>query len=220
MIRIKYLIALVIPFLFFLFLSCEKANERIDCTITVKDAGNGKPILGAKVLVFETEPAAYNFETIDSTAHTIIYTDANGQAKAYFRARTGKEYPILVKQYGYLDSYVSNGVYPKLPAGNKKTMTVTMVARAFVKLHLKNSMPYDLNDSINIPGCSGKLYGFKGATVDTTVFYCPDCTCTLRATTTYSQLPYTVIRNSAATTYSFGFTTGGQNDTVTVNINY
>ncbi|MGZ3933215.1 MAG: hypothetical protein ACXVP0_18645 [Bacteroidia bacterium] len=199
--------------------ACEKSSERIDCTITVTDASTGKAISGAKVLIFETEPAAFNFDTEVTAAHAIVYTDVNGQAKAYFRARSDKEYPVLVSCANYVDSYASNGDYPKLPTGTKKTLVVKLSAEAFVKLHLKNTAPFDQNDSITVQGCSSKNFAFKGSAVDTTFLYCYDCSCRFKKNATYSQLSYQVIKNNSASTFSFGFSTHSQ-DTVTVNINY
>jgi hypothetical protein len=204
---------------FLLFVgACEKASERIDCKLYVVQSGTDLPVAGAKVLVFETEPAAYNFDTSPTAAHAVVYTDANGQAKLYFKAKPNMEYRVLVSCSKYLDSYASNSVYPQVPTGNKKSITVGLLAKGFVKLHLKNTSPYDSTDVISVKSCSSKKFAFSGKNVDTTFLYCLDCSCYFTGNSNYTGA-YWVIKNNAISPRYFGFKT--QNfDTIKVDINY
>jgi hypothetical protein len=161
---LKGLLLLSVPFIS----SCEK-NPNDDDTIVfgrIIDSKTNQPIQGAVILRISgsRDIAFYSDTTI------VAQSDLDG--KYEFKQKLtysfdNETYTNFVAHYeNYYDSYLN------VKIGSINNCNIKLVKNSFLKLHIKNSMPYNADDLfsiyINSNGDLSYLYNVYGANVDTT----------------------------------------------------
>ncbi|NVO02668.1 MAG: carboxypeptidase regulatory-like domain-containing protein [Bacteroidetes bacterium] len=139
------------------FASCQKDEKKVTFSGTIVDSYSNNPISGASVTLAskKIESGVYNsnFQNI-----TTISTDANGQYSIESPFESVIAYKIFVGKSNYFDFSTeinSNDV----PNGSNYNATYSISPAAYIKLHIKNNVPFDSLDMISYsykntqPGC-------------------------------------------------------------------
>ena len=140
--------------------ACRKITRNTEVHGTVRDARTESIIPNAHVYLSGKVESAMGsgYSTI---AEAI--TGADGAFSFEFKAERDYMYAVSATAYNYSGGFT---VIDKFK--NNKNETISLDPHAWVRLHVKNTSPFDSNDFINIVNFD-PAFGFYGTTVDTVV---------------------------------------------------
>ena len=144
-----------------LFLSvtgCKKDRLKITVDGKVQDATTFAGIAGATAYLQKVNPDCFSCQGAAIASTT---ADADGKFKFDFRAEEGYRYSITAEAPKYFNNFYTGGLI--LDVGKKNRPLVSLQPEAYLKLHIKNTQPFDINDIISIntpfyPGGPGITY--------------------------------------------------------------
>jgi hypothetical protein len=203
----------IFSFSIVVFAGCRKVKDNeIDATIYVKQYKTNAPIANAKILITRGTPSS----GIGSTVVDTLFTDSNG--KAIYDQAVDRDYMYYAEAYkdNYFDTHNQQ---VSVTRGEKKfKTTIFMYAYSYVKLHVKNTNPFDQFDLIQLSShCPSNLF-FQGLNIDTTFLYCDYDYKWMAGFPQYSYSAY-ITKNNQAFTVPYSFITHPF-DTITIDINY
>jgi hypothetical protein len=184
------IVLLLISFTF-TFNSCKKtAHTHIDGTI--QDAYNRTLIAGANVYVAGSLPGCNSCGGPGNSPSTI--SDANGKYSIDFNAEKKYDYVIYAGATNYMPALPNGAV--SINVGQQNPINIALAAIAYLKIHAKNTCPFDANDQIVIngmPDVPGNT--INGKVVDTLVTQ-------FAYGNTTNPLVWIVKKNNVKTSYS------------------
>jgi hypothetical protein len=173
------ILGVLLLFSLFFNVGCKKDVKKVTFSGTVLDAHSNAPIAGSEVTlaVKKIESGVYNSNFQNITTAT---TDGNGQFSIECNYEAVIAYRIHVGKNNYFDSSTeinSNDVQ----SGTNYSANYTISPEAFIKLHIKNNMPFDSLDLVTYsyknpqPGCvdccNNTIFHGNGMLFDT-IFKC------------------------------------------------
>lgn len=160
-------------FIFFILLtfagfSCKRYETNV--WGEVKDGSTGSSIGGATVYLLETKNSC--FTCSGSTIQRTV-TGSSGVFYFDFTAHDGYSYDVAAEANNYFSNLGTGGVH--LTAGQKNKLQVPLQPKAWLKIHLKNTSPFDIYDLISVSGewNGSNWFNYYGTQVDTIVSGCP-----------------------------------------------
>ena len=150
---------ILISFIF----SCRKDNHT-HVSGTVLDATTNHPISGATVYLQQRDPNCISCFSPGSSGKAT--SDANGKFVFDFTADPNYSYSVAAEANKYFNDYSTGGI--SISSGQTNNSVVTLRPIAYLKVHAKNTTPYDANDWISVNVILGGGVAFYGMIVDTT----------------------------------------------------
>ena len=202
----------IIVLLIFVSLNSCKKNKSTTVKGTVVDATRSLAgINNATIYLQEKDANLTCFSCLPQTIAT-YNADALGHFSFSFEGKNGYSYSIVASATNYY-SNIGSGDYSSLNNNEKNNIEVPLKPIAWLKLHLKNTIPFDGSDQI---GISGDMFGvpqqYYGSSIDSTCFF-----------EVYGNnninITWGIIKNSIQTNYS-GLIFCPSFDTTSYNINY
>ena len=150
------------------FTCCKKETLHTAVKGVVADKTNCNALPNAAVYLLEGEVKLiypyYFYIAIDSTV-----TNNNGEFSFDLTAKKGMDYAVtaMVDKYYYL--YDTEWIF--IAEGKANYVVIGLQPEAFLKIHIKNTQPYDFNDLITIGGDWNNTapHNYYGIDVDTFV---------------------------------------------------
>ncbi|MBK9477971.1 MAG: hypothetical protein IPP56_07600 [Bacteroidetes bacterium] len=195
----------------FLISSCKKiSNSKIDACIYVKQYKTETPIANAEVQILRGKPGTgYGTELVET-----VYTNDDG--KATYKTKVDKNYNYYA--FSRIDNYYNEGDQVNLERGKRNfETTIYKYANAYVKLHIKNTHPFNQFDLVQLTSFC-HAYNLQGIDLDTTILWCMDCNCSFFGNYTYNSACL-VTRNNLQSNFNYSFIPTPF-DTITVDINF
>lgn len=196
----KYLTAIFL-FAIFLFIACKK-NKPTSVSGTVVDATTSTGIANATVYLQQTENNCFSCQPGTIATYT---ADANGNFNFNIDGQKGHRYSVVASATNYFNNFGTGG--SSIDEHTANTITVSLNPVAWLKLHIKNTTPFDTQDRISL-----EYYEFYGASIDTSIII-------KKYGNANNQIYYWVTKNNIEQTlsinpYCIAF------DTTLYNINY
>ena len=171
--RFHKLFLLLLPVVFLLpaclFLSvtgCKKDRLKTTVDGKVQDATTLAGIAGATAYLQKVNPDCFSCQ---GSKIASVTADADGKFQFDFTAEEGYRYSITAEAPKYFNNFYTGGLI--LDVGKKNHPLVGLQPEAYLKLHIKNTQPFDENDQVGINGeWSGSPEQFYGTSVDTFTF--------------------------------------------------
>ncbi len=139
--------------------SCKKDKEKITINGVVTDPNMNVKVSNAHVTISASMVTSgfYNSNYTDIASTT---TDGNGAFTFEFEKQKSAGYRIYISKDNYFDNTIDipDG---KIVSGTPYTPTYNIYPVAYVKLHVKNSTPFDTNDKIRYSYTSGYTSCFE-----------------------------------------------------------
>lgn len=166
--HIKYH-AIAFLLMFFLFTTCKKDKTIIVNGTVVDETRSLTGISNATVYLQERKSDLTCFSCLPYTIAT-YNADASGHFSFSFEGREGYVYSVVGSATNYF-SNIASGDDISVDSRTKDNIEVTLKPVAWLKLHLKNTTPFDGTDQIGADNSfvTGGGGTFSGTTVDTIV---------------------------------------------------
>ena len=162
---------LYIFILFLFFTSCKKMLYETTANITLVDITTKKPIANADVYLLNRDNTSWSGPQNTSLV-THYKTNNLGKCTFVFTPEEYGWFEIAAEAEGYYENDdFDNGTIQNI--GKVNDMILEMHPEAFLKIFLKNTNPFDVNDRVNIGGIGVPSGGdglFYGMNVDTFTF--------------------------------------------------
>lgn len=208
--RIKYH-SLAVLFILFLFTTCKKDKTIIVNGTVVDETRSLTGISNATVYLQERKPDLTCFSCLPYTIAT-YNADASGHFNFSFEGRKGYAYSVVGSATNYFNN-IASGDDISVDSRTKDNIEVTLKPVAWLKLHLKNTTPFDGSDQIGISGgFTGSPLQYYGMSVDSICFFKVSGNSNVR-------IGWGVIKNGIQTNY-LGSVYCPRFDTTSYNINY
>ena len=137
-----------------LIVACSKESTNTQVKGFVADATNLNRLAGATVFLKKQKTSCFSCQgsTIDVTT-----ADNNGNYSFDFEHEKGFTYSLTASHNNYWDILPG---YFYIDKGEENTKILTMSPKAYLRVFIKNTSPYDGNDVIgyNTPGGGGILW--------------------------------------------------------------
>lgn len=160
-----------------LAVSCKKEEKKVTFSGTVIDANSSTPVPGATITLAtkKIESGVYNsnYQNIGT-----VTSDGNGQFSIESKYEASIGYRIFVSRDKYFESYTEISS-DNVTDGSNYNANYSIAAEAYIKLHIKNNVPFDSLDAISYsyinaqPGCLGccnnTVFQGVGDTFETTL---------------------------------------------------
>jgi hypothetical protein len=155
--------------------SCKKKNDTVKFTGTVTSPNEQSPVADAFI---ELQCQEISNSTWNANYSTVVYgsTDANGAFSFSFKSTRAAAFRVVINKDNYYE--FAEEIDPdNLEGGDGYSAYYCIYPKAWLKLHIKNTSPYDaadyfdyklLNGTLTGAGCCGdSLHSFAGITIDT-----------------------------------------------------
>ncbi|MGZ4035175.1 MAG: carboxypeptidase-like regulatory domain-containing protein [Bacteroidia bacterium] len=170
------------------FSACRKITRETSVSGHVYDACSQATIPFAHITLSKSDDACNH---CGSSVEMDTYTDANGFFSLNYKAERHYLYSVNAS----VNNYISDGVNSD-NFKNNDNKKILLHAKVYVKVHIKNTTPFDVNDQIDVEYIytSQLPYEYHGTAVDTTiVLEAMGCT--------NHDLRWTVKKNGITTNY-------------------
>ena len=136
-------------------ISCKKEKDKINISGTVYDPNLNTFLANAHVTISASMISSgfYNSNYTDIATTT---TDANGVFTFEFEKQKSAGYRIFISKDNYFDNTIDINDADIVP-GTPYTPAYNLYPVGYIKLHVKNSTPYDTSDAIRYSYTSGYL---------------------------------------------------------------
>ncbi len=195
----------------FSFASCKKDKLTKVTGVVVDETRSLSGINNATVYLQERKSDLTCFSCLPYTIAT-YNADASGHFSFSFEDREGYAYTVVGSATNYF-SNIATGDDVSVDSRTKNNIEVTLKPVAWLKLHLKNTTPFDGSDQI---GISGNMHGvpqqYYGMSIDSICFFEVFGNSDV-------NINWGVIKNTTQTNYS-GYVHCPRFDTTSFNINY
>lgn len=194
------------------FIACKKIDpQRVLTDVYVKDKTTSAVLPGAAVVVTSSK---FSGAGAIISAHT---ADKDGKVHLDFMGEEGMAYYASAKTDKYFDNLGSPNILDK---GKKESSsTIFLVPKGYVKLHVKNTQPFDEGDLIAFNSYCLSFNGtINSMTLDTSFYFGYDCEGSVFSNQNH-DIPYWVTKNNIQTRYIQTIFVPAF-DTVLVEINY
>jgi hypothetical protein len=157
----KIIITIIIYATF--FIACRKITRETNVSGNVYDATSMAPLAHVKVSLMAKNESALGGRP---SAVKDTYTDVDGGFVFNFRAEKTNDYSVEASESRY---QTTGGDVEKFK--NNKNIKLIMPRSSFLKIHVKNTSPFDVNDAIGVTANYAwpPPFNFFGTTVDTYV---------------------------------------------------
>jgi hypothetical protein len=204
--NIFLLLILTFIFTFGMISSCRKDKNKITINGTVYDPNIKTYVSGANVTISSSRVTngVYNSNYADIATTT---TDGNGAFTFEFDKEKSAGYRIYVSKADYFDYTVDISDDNIIP-GTPYTPNYTIYPVGYIKLHVKNTQPYDSLDFIAYSYASGYLSCYECCTNTTFKGYGDAFESTTKCKTYGSQdiiVSYHITKNSIDVAYTDTF---------------
>lgn len=164
--KLHFIILLVT---FSVFASCKKEKITYVNGVVVDATRSLSEISNATVYLQERKSDPTCFSCFAQTIAT-YNTDASGRFSFSFLGQDGYSYSVVASAQNY-HSNIGTGDYNSLDKGQENNIEVELSPVAWLRLHLKNTTPFDASDEIDasnsfVTGAAAPLYG---TTIDTII---------------------------------------------------
>jgi hypothetical protein len=136
-------------------ISCKKEKEKININGTVYDP-NLKTFLANAHITISASMISSGFYNSNYTDIASTTTDANGAFNFEFDKQKSAGYRVFISKDNYFDNTIDINDADVVP-GTPYTAAYNLYPVAYIKLHVKNSTPYDTSDAIRYSYTSGYL---------------------------------------------------------------
>jgi hypothetical protein len=206
-------------FLFVLFIAtitlggscCKKDNSHTTVEGFVINETNNAAVADAVVMLMARNPACF------SCASGVVQTykaDSKGKFSFEFEADKDLIYTVGANK----QNYYANETGMNINNGEKnKSVFVRIKPYGFLKIHAKNTQPFDDYDLFELPSSCTVTYA-SGSNVDTVLVYCQYCGCPVLGNQ-YNDIYYWITKNGVKKNYSASVYCPAF-DTTTYSINY
>lgn len=143
----------------FIGLSCKKEKEKITINGTIYDP-NLKTFLSNAHVTISASMISSGFYNSNYTDIASTTTDANGAFSFDFEKQKSAGYRIYISKDNYFDNTIDINDADIVP-GTPYTPTYNLYPVGYIKLHVKNSNPFDTTDAIRYSYSSGYLTCFE-----------------------------------------------------------
>lgn len=202
----KQLLFIALVLINMLLGACRKINHETDVSGTVYDASTMAVISQAHVYLLKENGNCF---TCNPVPFADTYADANGNFSFNYKADKGYSYSLGATATNYFDEPGGN-IYV-VNFKNNKNEKILLKPHAYLKLHIKNTIPFNGDDVIGVNFTTSPFH-FYGTQIDTTL------TAKVFGNST-NPVSWAVTKNNLITNYS-GSIYCPRFDTTTYTINY
>ncbi len=158
---IKKKLNIIILIIAILTLGCRKITHKTDVSGVVYDATTTTVLSHAHVYLLKENGSCFS---CNPAPYMDTYTNSDGGFSFNYKAEKGYTYSLGASATNYFDQQ-SGIIYVDSDKNNKKEK-ILLNPHAYLKLHIKNTSPFDGSDEISVNFISHP-FSFYGTAVDT-----------------------------------------------------